>query len=142
LCAVGSAGTTMMDIADWLQGLGLERYEQTFRDNEIDERVLLKLTADDLKELGVNALGHRRLLLDATAALATGVEPKVESRSPDEPADSRIASAGSTTVAERRQLTVMFCDLVGSTEIAARLDPEDLREVIAAYHRAVAEARC
>jgi hypothetical protein len=54
----------MMDIADWLQGLGLERYEQAFRDNEIDERVLLKLTADDLKELGVNALGHRRLLLE------------------------------------------------------------------------------
>jgi class 3 adenylate cyclase/predicted ATPase len=129
----------MMDIAGWLQGLGLERYEQTFRDNEIDERVLLKLTADDLKELGVNALGHRRLLLDAIAALATGVEPKVESRSPDQPADSRIASAGSTTEAERRQLTVMFCDLVGSTPLASRFDPEDLRELIGVYHRAVTE---
>ena len=58
-----------MDIGGWLRGLGLERYEQVFRENEIDERVLPKLTADDLKELGISALGHRRKLLDAIAAL-------------------------------------------------------------------------
>ena len=101
-------GRRRMDIADWLQGLGLERYEQTFRDNEIDERVLLKLTADYLKELGVNALGHRRLLLDAIAALS-GVEPSIDTGSPAQPADSQFASARSAVAAERRQLTVMFC---------------------------------
>src|SRR5690348_11127413 len=126
-----------MDIGDWLRGLGLERYEQAFRDNEIDERVLLKLTGDDLKELGVNALGHRRLLLDAIAALSTDVEPVVDNRSPAQPAEPQIARPA--VDAERRQLTVMFCDLVGSTPLSSRFDPEDLRELIGVYHRTVTE---
>jgi class 3 adenylate cyclase/predicted ATPase len=114
-----------MDVAAWLQGLDLERYEPLFRDNEIDWEVLPKLTSEDLKEIGVLAIGHRRKLLDAIAALGSGM-----------PADAAPAVQAE---AERRQLTVTFFDLVGSTALAARLDPEDLREVIAAYHQAVAE---
>jgi class 3 adenylate cyclase/predicted ATPase len=115
-----------MDVAGWLQGLGLERYVQAFRDNDIDLDVLPSLTADDLIGLGVTSIGHRRKLLDAIAVLRSDVGAK-----PEEPA--------ATLPAERRQLTVMFCDLVGSTELSTQLDPEDLREVIAAYHRAVAD---
>src|ERR1700758_821326 len=115
-----------MDVADWLKKLGLDQYEPAFRANEIDERILPSLTAEDLKDLGVGLVGHRRRLLDAIAALRSDV-PADMGRAPSGPAD-----------AERRQLTVMFCDLVGSTALSARLDPEDLREVIAAYHRAVA----
>jgi class 3 adenylate cyclase/predicted ATPase len=121
-----------MDIGGWLRGLGLERYEQAFRDNEIDLRVLPELTADDLKELGVAAIGHRRLLLKAIADLAAGAgRAAAEDVPPASPANA-------TVDAERRQLTVMFCDLVGSTALSARLDPEDLRAVIGAYHRCAA----
>ncbi len=115
-----------MDIAGWLHGLGLQQYEQAFRDNAIDAAVLPELTAEDLKDLGVSLVGHRRKLLAAIAALRGDIGPAPE-------------STATALAAERRQLTVMFCDLVGSTELAARLDPEDLREVIGAYHRAVAE---
>ncbi|HMD62613.1 MAG TPA: AAA family ATPase [Stellaceae bacterium] len=115
-----------MDIANWLHGLGLQQYEQAFRDNAIDAAVLPELTAEDLKDLGVRLLGHRRKLLAAIAALRSNIGPIPE-------------TAATAPAAERRQLTVMFCDLVGSTELSSRLDPEDLREVIAAYHRAVAE---
>ena len=122
-----------MDIGGWLRGLGLERYEQAFRENEIDLRVLPELTADDLKELGVAAIGHRRLLLKAIADLATAAERAA--------AEEVLAAspANATAEAERRQLTVMFCDLLGSTPLSARLDPEDLRRIIGAYHRYVTE---
>ena len=112
-----------MDVAAWLQGLGLERYVPAFRDNEIDWEVLPKLTSEDLREIGVAAIGHRRKLLDAIAVLGAAV-----------PRDAPAASAD----AERRQLTVMFCDLAGSTALSTRFDPEDLRELIGDYHRAVA----
>src|SRR5437762_8508778 len=88
----------LMDIAVWLRGLGLERYELAFRDNEIDWETLPKVTAQDLKDLGVVLGGHRRKLLAAIAALQGGAAPSMQRPS----------------VAERRQLTVMFCDLVGS----------------------------
>jgi class 3 adenylate cyclase len=120
-----------MNVATWLQGLGLERYEPLFRDNEIDWEVLPTLTAEDLKEIGIVAIGHRRKLLNAIAALGIAV-----------PATNVTAVAQDLVApadAERRQLTVMFCDLVGSTALASRLDPEDLREVLGAYHAAVAE---
>ena len=125
-----------MDIAVWLRGLGLERYDQAFRDNEIDEKVLSSLTAEDLKDLGVTLVGHRRRLLDAIAALGAAVATAAAS------ATVGAAPPGTPSQgdAERRQLTVMFCDLVGSTALSARLDPEDLREVIVAYHGCVAEA--
>jgi hypothetical protein len=118
------------NIVAWLRRLGLEQYEQAFRDNDIDAEVLPDLTADDLIGLGVTSIGHRRKLLAAIATLGAAVPaPAVTAASRDAPQAD----------AERRQLTVMFCDLVGSTALASQLDPEDLREVIGAYHRAVAE---
>jgi class 3 adenylate cyclase/predicted ATPase len=126
-----------MNVAAWLRSLGLAEYEAAFRENRIDERVLPKLTAEDLKELGVLALGDRRKLLDAITALridASGKTPAV-----DVGTGSSIPSASPEDRAERRQVTVMFSDLVGSTALSARMDPEDLREVIAAYQKCVAE---
>ena len=127
-----------MDIEAWLQGLGLERYVPTFRDNEIDWEVLPKLTSEDLKEMGVVAIGHRRKLLAAIAALSAELSGAPVGGS-SLPAPPMPAGGEAGVEAERRQLTVMFCDLVGSTALSARLDPEDLREVIGAYHRAVTE---
>ena len=117
-----------MNVGDWLRNLGLGQYAAAFRDNEIDESVLPGLTTEDLRDLGVTLVGHRRRLLDAIAAL--GQEAVSAPFAAPVPA--------SAAEAERRQLTVLFCDLAGSTELAARLDPEDLRAVIAAYHQAVA----
>jgi class 3 adenylate cyclase/predicted ATPase len=114
-----------MDVAAWLRGLGLERYETAFRDNKIDWEALSKLTAEDLKDLGVLLGSHRRKLLKAIAALHGKTDAAGE-------------RASGAPAAERRKLTVMFCDLVDSTALSTRLDPEDLREVISAYHRAVA----
>jgi class 3 adenylate cyclase len=125
-----------MDIAIWLRSLGLGKYEAIFRENEIDERVLSNLTAEDLKELGVTALGHRRILLDAIAALRADAGGKAPS--------ADVATTSSTPSApedraERRQVTVMFSDLVGSTALSTRMDPEDLREIITTYQKCVAE---
>ena len=107
-----------MDVAAWLRGLGLERYEPTFRQNEIDWDVLPELTESDLEKLGL-PLGPRKKLLKAIAALSTEATAV---------ALEAVPSPGIITrEAERRQLTVLFCDLVGSTELSARLDPEDLR---------------
>jgi class 3 adenylate cyclase/predicted ATPase len=120
-----------MDVVAWLRGLGLEQYAPAFRDNDVDGEVLPALTSEDLISIGVTSVGHRRKLLAAIASLGAvlpGATVVAAPRDAATPAD-----------AERRQLTVMFCDLVGSTELSSRLDPEDLREVIAAYHRAVAE---
>src|SRR6202008_3734765 len=104
-----------MDVASWLRSLGLEQYEATFRDNAIDDSVLPDLTDQDLEKLGV-LLGHRRKLLRAIAELA-GTAPTV-------PAPAAATAAAPQDAAERRQITVMFCDLVGSTALSARLDPE------------------
>ena len=114
-----------MDIAAWLRGLGLQQYEQAFRENDIDASVLTKLTAEDFVGLGVTSIGHRRKLLDAIAALQGPAPP--------------TALHDSDTGPGRRQLTVMFCDLVGSTELSARLDPEEFREIIGGYNRRCAE---
>jgi class 3 adenylate cyclase/tetratricopeptide (TPR) repeat protein len=121
-----------IEITDWLRRLGLEQYAPAFRDNAIDSKVLPRLTAEDLKDLGVTLVGHRRRLLDAIAALSAEAPAAVV-----EPT-SRDASVSGD--AERRQVTVMFCDLVGSTALSTRIDPEDLRQVIGAYQRAVTEA--
>ncbi len=117
-----------MDVAEWLRGLGLEQYVPAFRANDIDEEVLRRLTGEDLRELGVISIGHRRRLLDGIAALSTAEAPAT-------PPPVPIAASE----AERRQLTVMFCDLVGSTPLSVRFDPEDLREIVGAYHRCVAD---
>ena len=112
-----------MDVSSWLRDLGLESYAQAFRANDIDAEVLSRLTAEDLIALGISSIGHRRKLLDAIAELAR----------PDGGAQREAEAA--PRAAERRQLTVLFCDLVGSTALAARLDPEDMGEVIRAYQR-------
>ena len=126
-----------MDVGVWLRSLGLGKYEAAFRENEINERVLPSLTAEDLKELGVAALGHRRMLLDAIAALRSDAGSKAPSA--DAATASAVPSVSPEDRAERRQVTVMFSDLVGSTALSARMDPEDLREVISAYQKCVAE---
>jgi class 3 adenylate cyclase/tetratricopeptide (TPR) repeat protein len=109
-----------VDVAQWLRSLGLAQYEQAFRDNAVDADILPRLTGEDLKELGVHAVGHRRKLLDAISHL---------DRSLVNPATIGVE-------AERRQLTVMFCDLVESTTLASTLDPEEYRAVLSAYHEA------
>src|SRR5690242_167970 len=128
-----------MDIAEWLRGLRLERYEPAFRDNDVDAEVLPNLTADDLIGLGVTSIGHRRKLLAAITALRGGpASVSAEPASPKPDISTRPAAMVSGG-AERRQVTVMFCDLVGSTELASRLDPEDFRDVIGRYHARAAE---
>ncbi len=122
-----------MDIAAWLRDLGLERYEATFRENEIDVDTLPELTEAHLKELGL-PLGPRLKLLKAAAAFRHDVSPSTDSAP-----TLAHPEVGRASEAERRQLTVMFCDLVGSTALSARLDPEDMREIIGAYHRCCAE---
>jgi class 3 adenylate cyclase/predicted ATPase len=118
-----------MDVAGWLRDLGLGQYEADFRDNKIDADMLPRLTGDDLKDIGVSALGDRLRLLDAIAALVVA-KPS---------ADVAASSSRSTTpkvpqvLAERRPITVMFCDLVGSTTLAAKLDAEDWRNLVSAY---------
>ena len=119
-----------MDVGEWLRSIGLERYEAAFRDNAISEKILPRLTAEDLKDLGVTIVGHRRVLLDAIADLGSGKAT--------EPMPSAPSAPAKDITAERRQVTVMFSDLVGSTALSARMDPEDLREVISAYQRCVA----
>ena len=126
-----------MDIVVWLRSLGLGKYEAAFRENEIDETVLPDLTAEDLKELGVTALGHRRKLLAAIAVLRDNASGKTPSA--DATTTSSAPSAPPEDRAERRQVTVMFSDLVGSTALSARMDPEDLREVISAYQNCIAD---
>ena len=126
-----------MDLGAWLRSLGLERYEAAFRENEINVRVLPSLTQEDLKEIGVGPVGHRRMLLEAIAALRGDTGSKVPSA--DAATASTVPSVSPEDRAERRQVTVMFSDLVGSTALSARMDPEDLREVISAYQKCVAE---
>ena len=122
----------MPEIADWLQKLGLGQYAHRFVENDIDFRVLPDLTDQDLKDLGVTSLGHRRLLLRAI------IESKAAEKGPTTAA-AELTSPVKADAAERRQVTVMFSDLVGSTALSTRLDPEDLREVISAYQKCVAE---
>src|SRR6185437_16120450 len=126
-----------MDIVVWLRSLGLGKYEAIFRDNDIDETVLPSLTHENLKELGVASFGHRVKLLDAIAALRGGATTSAPSI--DTAATPAASGAPPQGRAERRQVTVMFSDLVGSTALSARMDPEDLREVISAYQKCVAE---
>jgi class 3 adenylate cyclase len=121
-----------MDMAAWPHGLGLERHVPAFLENRIEADILASLTVEDLKDLGVTIVGDRRRLLNAIAALGAAVPPAATPvAASDKPAPAQ---------AERRQLTVMFCDLVGSTALSTRFDPEDLRELIADYHRAVSDA--
>jgi class 3 adenylate cyclase len=121
-----------LDIDGWLRGIGLAQYAETFRANDIDGELLGRLTNDDLKDIGVVSFGHRKKLMEAIAALVVA---------PEAPAPIPVTATEPKTqdTAERRQVTVMFSDLVGSTALSARMDAEDLREVISAYQKCVAE---
>jgi class 3 adenylate cyclase/predicted ATPase len=121
-----------LDIDGWLRGIGLAQYAEIFRANDIDDELLGRLTNDDLKDIGVASLGHRMKLLKAIAALTAA---------PEAPSSIPVAVTEPKThdTAERRQVTVMFADLVGSTALSTDMDPEDLREVISAYQKCVAE---
>src|SRR6476660_1581554 len=112
-----------MDVGGWLRGLGLGQYEEKFRDNKIDADLLPRLTVDDLKDIGVSVVGDRRRLLDAIAAIASA----------DPASPTKSALKGLQASAERRPITVLFCDLVGSTSLAAKLDAEDWRNLVNAY---------
>src|SRR5262249_55339054 len=120
----------MPEIAEWLKALGMPEYTERFSENGIDVSVLRHLTDQDLKDIGV-LLGHRRKLLAAIAELVGAVPAAAGPATSAEPKPHDVA--------ERRQLTVLFCDLVGSTALASRLDPEDLREIVGLYHGCVAE---
>ena len=128
-----------MDVGAWLATLGLERYAQSFRDNEIDADILSTLTSEDLEDLGIKLVGHRRKLLNAIESLRTeaGMHDSKPTSAPDADRQQRIepvrAEVTQRSEAERRQLTILFCDLVGSTALSTRLDPEEMREVIRAY---------
>jgi class 3 adenylate cyclase len=121
-----------MDLTEWLRGLGLEQYAPAFRDNNIDAEVLPWLTGEDLRELGVVSIGHRRRLLDAVAGLAQSQLAVKSTPTPPQP-------AAGVEERQRRQLTVLFCDLVDSTSLSTTLDPEDLQQLIDAYHQCVAQ---
>ena len=123
----GAAWDMAMNVGDWLRSLGLGKYEATFRDNEIDSDILHELTESDLEKLGL-PLGPRKRLLKAIVGLGAAAT-----------APSTATLRLDADAAERRHLTVMFIDLVGSTALSAKLDPEDLRSIIGAYHRCCAE---
>ena len=125
----------MGDVGQWLERLDLGQYAAVFRENDIDLDLVSELTEDDLRELGLS-LGHRRKLLKAVAALSDGSDPAPSAAAEGQAATRQDRSPISD--AERRQLTVMFCDLVGSTAMSEALDPEDLRAVIGAYQEACA----
>src|SRR5215468_4794184 len=126
----------MQQIADWLEKLGLGQYAQRFAENDIDFEILSDLTDQDLEKIGVTSLGHRRKLLRAIANFKGGehITPAAAV------ATAPPATPRAVDHAERRQVTVMFSDLVGWTALSARMDPEDLRELISAYQKCVAEA--
>ena len=135
----------MSDVDGWLDSLGLSAYREAFRANDVDFETLRLLTAEDLQQIGVASVGHRRRMLAAIADLkeepsdppAPAVRPAV--RPAPQPANAAPAPAR-VPVAERRQITVMFCDLVGSTELSTQLDPEDLHDLLATYRACVVEA--
>src|SRR5215468_9862501 len=113
----------MQQVTDWLEKLGMSEYAEHFSENDIDFSILPELTDQDLEKIGVTSLGHRRKILKAIAAL----DGPVAAAAPEPP----IGSAEAT--GERRYLTVMFCDLVGSTAISAQLDAEEWRDLVGAY---------
>ena len=129
-----------VDVGAWLRGLGLERYERAFHDNDVDADVLPELTADDLTGLGITSVGHRRKLLAATAALRAGPAPSAVTLPAAEPTPAAPLPRRPSE-AERRQLTVMFVDLVGSTALTPRLDPEEMGELAPPLPRTSSAAR-
>ena len=129
------------DIGAWLDGLGLSIYRDAFAANHIDAETLPLLTAADLQEIGVASVGHRRRLIEAIVALGGRQEPAEDQATPQTSPETPASAPASerAPAIERRQVTIMFCDLVGSTALSARLDPEDLHDLLAAYRTCVSE---
>jgi hypothetical protein len=117
-----------MELAAWLRGLNLSQYETVFEENSVTVDLLPSLTAEDLKDLGITAVGHRRRLLDAIAALRTDVAPAAATHVDVQNDGDHYHQAN--PLAERRHISVMFCDMVDFTPLSARLDPVDLSTVI------------
>jgi class 3 adenylate cyclase len=124
----------MSAVRNWLEAIGLGQYGDAFEANDVDMGLLTEVDDQLLRDIGISSAGHRLRLRNAIAKLTMTSIAGAAGES------TGAAAEMSATSAERRQLTVMFCDLVGSTALSARLDPEELREVIGAYHRCVAEA--
>src|SRR5690349_1475488 len=129
-----------MDVAEWLRTLGLDQYEAAFRANDVDAEVLPTLTGEELKDIGVSSIRHRRRLLEAIVKLQNASAPLQTAKPSDDhpasiPAGDVVSQGG-----ERRQITVLFCDIVGSTPLSTRLDPEELREILTTYQAIVAAA--
>jgi class 3 adenylate cyclase len=124
-----------IDVAGWLAALGLSIYAPVFSDNDVDGTVLAALTADDLREIGVTSVGHRRRILEAAARLRAPNPPKAV-----QPVAATLTSVPAAAMAERRHLTVMYCDIVDSTGLSTQVDPEDYREFIARYRTVLDEA--
>ena len=137
---VMSVGAPMQQIADWLQKLGLGQYAQRFAENDITFSILADLTDQDLKEIGVS-LGHRRQLLREIANLGKTAGAAVSAPAlPEQPIAAPTVTPPVEAAGERRHVTVMFCDLVDSTGIAARLDAEEWRDLVGAYFDAASAA--
>src|SRR5262249_49271784 len=124
---------SMSDIRNWLESIGLGQYAQAFESNDIDIDLLRQIDDQALRDLGMTSAGHRLRIRNAIAKLTAAPAAEVNVSATTPTYETTAASA------ERRQLTVMFCDLVGSTALSARLDPEDLRSIISAYHRCCTE---
>src|SRR6516165_5429623 len=122
-----------MTVADWLRTLGLGQYEAAFRENSVTVDLLPNLTPEDLRDLGITLVGHRRRLLDAISALRADADLAEDSRA----AAAEHPRPTQQSAAERRQLSVMFCDLIGSTALSSRLDPEELSALIRDYQARV-----
>jgi class 3 adenylate cyclase/tetratricopeptide (TPR) repeat protein len=131
---------TAVDVGAWLKSLGLEQYEAAFRENDVDAEILPTLTADELKDIGVSSIRHRRRLLEAIAKLQNASAPLQTARPSGDHSASTPAEDTASSSGERRQLTVMFCDLVGSTALSEKLDPEELRTVLHGYRTACGDA--
>jgi class 3 adenylate cyclase len=123
-----------MNVEDWLRQIGLEQYAQVFAEHDISADVLPHLTSDDLRELGISLVGHRRRLLVAIEALRSSTVPTLF----DAAANDRGFAPGSS--AERRQITALFCDIVGSTPLSTQLDPEEMRDLLSTYQMNVTAA--
>ncbi len=137
----GTFRAASMDVGDWLRSLGLGQYEAAFRENAIDGKVLPRLTAEDLKDMGVVIVGHRRTMLSAIEALSARSEPLAERAERAAPPPQAPPQAPPPQHdAERRHLAVLFCDLVGSTSLSAALDAEDWRDLVGGYLEAACEA--
>jgi class 3 adenylate cyclase len=127
-----------MNVAEWLRQLGLERYEATFRENAVTDELVTSLTAEDLRDLGITAVGHRRRLLDEIAKLRIEPAGNLDAAEPTAVPAADVPQHSPQPAAQRRQVSVMFCDMIESTQLSTQLDPEDLSAVIRRYQSCVA----